>query len=145
MSNQSHIVCPHCYATNRIPNARLSDQPRCGKCKKPLFMGQPLALNDANFSQFIAKSDLPIVVDFWADWCGPCKMMAPAFAQASLQLEPQAILVKLNTELAQQTAAQFSIRSIPTLILFKNGQEVSRQAGALSLQQIVQWVNQHTG
>jgi len=144
MSNQSHIVCPHCYATNRIPNTRLADKPRCGKCKNNLFTGQPIELNDSNFSQFIAKSDLPIVVDFWADWCAPCKMMAPAFAQASAQLEPPVIFAKLNTEVAQQTAAKFAIRSIPSIILFKNGQEISRQAGALNLQQIVQWVNMHT-
>lgn len=144
MSTQSHIVCPHCYATNRIPSTRLADQPRCGRCKQPLFTGQPIELNDQNFAQFIANSDLPIVVDFWADWCAPCKMMAPAFAQASAQLAPQVIFAKLNTEVAQQSAAQFAIRSIPTLILFKNGQEAARQAGALNLQQIVQWVNMHT-
>lgn len=144
MSTQSHIVCPHCYATNRISSTRLADQPRCGRCKQPLFTGQPIELNDQNFAQFIAKSDLPIVVDFWADWCAPCKMMAPAFAQASAQLAPQVIFAKLNTEVAQQSAAQFAIRSIPTLILFKNGQEAARQAGALNLQQIVQWVNMHT-
>jgi thioredoxin 2 len=144
MSNQSHIVCPHCHAINRIPRTRLTDKPRCGKCKLALFTGHPIELNDHNFSQFIMKSDLPIVVDFWADWCGPCKMMAPAFAQASAQLEPRAILTKLNTELAQQTAAKFAIRSIPSLILFKNGKEVSRQAGALNLPQIVQWVNMNS-
>jgi thioredoxin 2 len=144
MTTQTHIVCPHCHATNRIPTARLADQPRCGKCKQNVLTGHPIELTDQNFATVIANSDLPIVVDFWADWCGPCKMMAPAFAQASAQLEPHVILAKLNTEIAQQTAAQFSIRSIPSIILFKNGLEVSRQAGALSLPQIVQWVKNNT-
>ena len=141
MSNKKHIVCPHCTATNAIPENRLADKPKCGKCKKPLFTGHPVELTDQNFAKFIAKNDVPVVVDFWAEWCGPCKMMAPAFAEASAQLEPNVILAKLNTEVAQQTAAQFGIRSIPSIILFKNGKEVSRQAGALNTQQIVQWAN----
>lgn len=140
MSDKSHIVCPHCLAVNRIPNARLGDQPKCGKCKNVLFTGSPIELNDQNFAKMIAKSDLPIVVDFWAEWCGPCKMMAPAFAQASAQLQPNYILAKLNTEVAQQTAAQFGIRSIPSILMFKNGREVARQAGAMNAAQIVQWV-----
>jgi len=139
MSNKKHIVCPQCLAVNAIPSERLGDNPKCGKCKAPLFRGHPIELTDQNFSKFIAKSDIPIVVDFWAEWCGPCKMMAPAFAEASKQLEPNIILAKLNSEVAQQTAAQFGIRSIPSIIMFKNGKEVSRQAGALNTQQIIQW------
>ncbi len=139
MSDKKHIVCPHCSAVNRIPASRLADKPICGKCKQPLFTGHPIELTDQNFAKFIAKSDVPVVVDFWAEWCGPCKMMAPAFAEASVQLEPNIILAKLNTEVAQQTAAQFGIRSIPSIIIFKNGKEVLRQAGALNTQQIVQW------
>lgn len=139
MSDKKHIVCPHCAAVNRIPSTRLGDNPKCGKCKKSLFTGHPIELTDQNFAKFIAKSDLPVVVDFWAEWCGPCKMMAPAFAEASAKLEPNVILAKLNTEVAQQTAAQFGIRSIPSIIMFKNGKEVSRQAGALNTQQIIQW------
>ncbi len=139
MSDKKHIVCPHCAAVNRIPSTRLGDKPKCGKCKKSLFTGHPIELTDQSFSKFIAKSDLPVVVDFWAEWCGPCKMMAPAFAEASTKLEPNVILAKLNTEVAQQTAAQFGIRSIPSIIMFKNGKEVSRQAGALNTQQIIQW------
>ncbi len=139
MSDKKHIVCPHCSAVNRIPASRLADKPICGKCKQPLFTGHPIELTDQNFAKFIAKSDVPVVVDFWAEWCGPCKMMAPAFAEASVQLEPNIILAKLNTEVAQQTAAQFGIRSIPNIIIFKNGKEVLRQAGALNTQQIVQW------
>lgn len=139
MSDKKHIVCPHCAAVNRIPSTRLGDKPKCGKCKKSLFTGHPIELTDQNFAKFITNSDLPVVVDFWAEWCGPCKMMAPAFAEASAKLEPNVILAKLNTEVAQQTAAQFGIRSIPSIIMFKNGKEVSRQAGALNTQQIIQW------
>ena len=140
MSDKKHIVCPHCGATNRIPTARVQDKPRCGKCKNTLFTGHPIELNDQNFAKVISKSDIPVLVDFWAEWCGPCKMMAPAFSEASSKLEPRVILAKLNTEVAQQTAAQFGIRSIPSLILFKNGQELSRQAGAMNAPQIIQWV-----
>ena len=139
MTDKKHIVCPHCGATNRIPKIRLTDKPLCGKCKKKFFTGSPIELNDQNFSKIITKSDIPILVDFWAEWCGPCKMMAPAFAEASSQLEPNVILAKLNTEHAQQTAAQFGIRSIPCLILFKNGKEFSRKTGAMSASQIIQW------
>jgi len=139
MSDKKHIVCPHCSAVNRIPAARLGDHPKCGKCKQPLFTGHPVELTDQNFAKFISNSDLPVIVDFWAEWCGPCKMMAPAFAEASAQLEPNVILAKLNTEVAQQTAAQFGIRSIPSIIKFKDGKEVARQAGALNAQQIIQW------
>ncbi len=139
MSNKKHVVCPHCMAVNRIPAERLGDNPKCGKCKKPLFTGHPVELNDQTFAKFVSKNDIPVVVDFWAEWCGPCKMMAPAFAEASAQLAPNVILAKLNTEVAQQTAAQFGIRSIPSIIMFKQGKEVARQAGALNTQQIIQW------
>ena len=144
MSDKKHIVCPHCFAVNRIPVSRLSDKPKCGKCKKPLFTAHPVELTDQTFAKFISKNDIPVVVDFWAEWCGPCKMMAPAFAEASAQLEPNVVLAKLNTEVAQQTAGQFGIRSIPSIIMFKNGKEVSRQAGALNTQQIIQWVTSQT-
>ena len=139
MSNKKHVVCPHCMAVNRIPAERLGDNPKCGKCKNPLFTGHPVELNDQTFAKFVSKNDIPVVVDFWAEWCGPCKMMAPAFAEASAQLAPNVILAKLNTEVAQQTAAQFGIRSIPSIIMFKQGKEVARQAGALNTQQIIQW------
>jgi len=141
MSEKIQLVCTHCSAVNSIPSKRLGDKPKCGKCKKVLFTGKPIELNDQNFSKVINKSGVPVVVDFWAEWCGPCKMMAPAFSDASSQLEPNAILAKLNTETAQQTAGRFNIRSIPSLVMFKDGKEVARQAGAMSTQQIVQWVN----
>ena len=139
MTDKKHIVCTQCGAINWIAKLRLTDKPLCGKCKKKLFTGSPIELNDQNFSKIINKSDIPILVDFWAEWCRPCKMMAPAFVEASSKLEPHVILAKVNTEQAQKTAAQFGIRSIPSLILFKNGKEISRQAGAMSAPQIIQW------
>lgn len=143
MSDSKHLVCPACGATNRVPNARLSQEPVCGKCKQPLFAAKPPELTDHSFPKFIGNNDLPVVVDFWADWCGPCKSMAPAFAEAAKSLKPKAILAKLNTETAQAVAANFAIRSIPTMILFKSGREIARQSGAMSAAQITSWVNSH--
>ncbi len=138
-----HIVCPHCHTINRIAAERLSQHPRCGQCKQPVFNGRPLELSGKNFQQHIARNDIPVVVDFWADWCGPCKMMAPAYAQAALALEPQVRLAKLNTEQEQAVAAQFNIRSIPTLVIFKSGREIARLSGAMKTADIVRWVNSH--
>jgi len=144
MSNPSHIVCPQCNAINRITSERLSDEPKCGKCHAPLFSASPVELTAANFQKHITRNDIPVLVDFWAPWCGPCKMMGPAFAQAASQLEPTIRLAKLNTETEQAIGAQFGIRSIPTLALFKNGQELARQAGAMGTADIVRWVKTHT-
>jgi len=141
MSDKKQIVCPHCQGVNRVPGQRLGDNPHCGKCKKDLITGKPIELSDASFNKLISKSGLPVVVDFWADWCGPCKMMAPAYADAANELKTTAVLAKLNTETAQQASARFQIRSIPTMIIFKDGKEVARQSGAMSKEQIVQWVN----
>ncbi|MHB1115488.1 thioredoxin TrxC [Sideroxydans sp.] len=139
MSDPKHIVCPHCDAVNRVPADKLAANPTCGKCKQDLFEAHPVELTEANFMRHIGNSDVPVLVDFWAPWCGPCKMMAPAYAQAAQMLEPQVRVVKLDTEQAQNLAAQFNIRSIPTLALFKGGREVARQAGAMDAKNIVAW------
>ncbi|MDH5191083.1 MAG: thioredoxin TrxC, partial [Gammaproteobacteria bacterium] len=124
-----HVVCPQCGQINRIPEDRLVDGPKCGGCKQELFMGKPVELNSQNFSRFVAKSDLPVVVDFWAPWCGPCKMMAPVFEQVAGEVSPRVVLAKVNTEAEQALAGQFGIRSIPTLAVFKGGKESARIAG----------------
>lgn len=134
------IPCPNCNATNRVPEARLGDAPTCGRCTSPLFTGKPLVLTSANFEAQLARGDLPVIVDFWAPWCGPCLSMAPNFERAAAQIEPHARLAKLDTEAEGALAARYGIRSIPTLIAFRNGREIARQSGAMPLPQLVQWI-----
>jgi thioredoxin 2 len=135
-----HIVCPHCNTTNRVPTERAGSRPRCGNCHQALFNGQPVELDEAGFERHIAANDLPVVVDFWAPWCGPCRSMAPEFEKAAGILEPAARLVKVNTEVAQNLAQRFNIRSIPTMALFRGGREVARQSGAMGATAIASWV-----
>jgi thioredoxin 2 len=138
-----HIVCPHCHTTNRVAASSLGAAPDCGKCHQALFTGHPTALSETAFEKHIARSQVPVLVDFWAPWCGPCRMMAPAFEQAAKELEPTMRLVKVNTEEAQQLGARLNIRSIPTLALFVNGREVARQPGAMGAADIVRWARSH--
>ena len=138
-ANPPHVVCPHCGATNRIPAERLADDPNCGRCGAALLGAEPVALTDDNFEQVIAGTDLPVIVDVWAEWCGPCRMMAPQFEQAARQLKGRALFVKLDSDAHQRTAGRLGIRSIPTLLRFEGGRETHRVSGAQPAAQIVRF------
>lgn len=141
MNGSIHVVCPHCLATNRVPAERMADQPTCGRCKTALFTAHPTETDATSFEAHIARNDLPVVVDFWAPWCAPCRTMAPAFAEAARRLEPRVRLLKVNTEEHPTLAARFSIRSIPTMVLFRNGREIARQSGAMDVSSLMHWVS----
>lgn len=143
MSQTRKVVCPSCNATNSIPAGRLGDGPRCGKCKQDIFNAHPVELDQASFSRHLKNNDIPLLVDFWAPWCGPCRTMAPAFEHAAAELEPEVRVAKLNTDDEQAIGARFGIRSIPTMVLFRNGNEIARQSGALMAGDIVRWARAH--
>ncbi|ALE52365.1 thioredoxin [Candidatus Thioglobus autotrophicus] len=137
-------MCTHCGGLNNIPLDKLNNNPNCGKCKNPLYTGEPISMTGTQLTRAIEKTDELLVVDFWATWCGPCQQFAPTFKQAANQLEPKARFIKIETEAEQAIAAKYSIRSIPTLVLFKNGQEIDRVSGALSAPDLTNWINQHS-
>jgi thioredoxin 2 len=139
MTDTFHIICPHCHITNRVHADQLDSAPDCGQCKQSLFNAHSVSLDEAAFDKHVARSHIPILVDFWAPWCGPCRQMAPAFEQAAAQLEPRVRVVKVDTEAVPNLAARFNIRSIPTLALFIDGREVARRPGALGANDIVRW------
>jgi thioredoxin 2 len=145
MSELLQVACPHCHTINRLARARLAERPTCGRCKQPLFAGHPVELDAAAFAAHAERSELPLLVDFWAAWCGPCRMMGPQFERAAAELEPQMRLGKLDTEAEPAIAGRFAVRSIPTMILLRGGREIARQAGAMSSADIVRWARAAAG
>jgi thioredoxin 2 len=142
MTDTIHLVCSNCLSINRLERAKLSKQPKCGKCKNHIFQGLPIEADQSNFDKYVKSNDIPLLIDFWAPWCGPCRMMAPNFEAAAKILEPQIRLIKINTENEQHIASRYTIQSIPTLLLIHKGREIARSAGAMGTQDIVRWTKQ---
>jgi thioredoxin 2 len=143
MSGALHVVCGACGGVNRVPSERLTQGPKCGKCHAPLLDGEPIELSAVDFDHFVARNDLPVVVDFWAQWCGPCKMMAPVFAQVAREQRTRFRFAKLDTDAQSAIAARYGIRSIPSLLVFRGGQEVDRVAGALDAARLRAFLSRH--
>jgi len=143
MSEFTHIVCPYCNGTNRLPSDNIKEEAKCGRCKKNIFDTKPIELTTENISQHLEKNDIPVMVDFWAPWCGPCKTMGPNFEQASRDFKTKVRFAKINTEDQQSLGGHYNIRSIPTLVLFKKGKEVDRISGALDANALISWIKGH--
>ena len=143
MTEPRHIVCPNCSAVNRVPREKSASDAKCGKCHKPLFVGHPLPVTAQSFAKQIQANDIPVVVDFWAEWCGPCKAMAPAFERVAAEFEPAIRFLKVDTEAEPALAAQYNIRSIPTLMIFRGGAIAAQQAGAMDTASLRNWLRQY--
>jgi thioredoxin 2 len=139
-----HIVCPHCNSVNRIPNEKDARKAKCGHCHQPLFTGKPVPASAKSFATHIERNDIPVLVDFWAQWCGPCKAMAPVYERVASEFEPQVRFLKVDTELEPELAARYNIRSIPTLMLFRKGAVIAQQAGTMDAQALRSWLRRHT-